>query len=113
MADLYKDRNWVDLSQYRGPITRCNQCNIENRMSGRSCLRCLDKGFTAQCLACKGTGLRTMGSVWDGGRSQHTSPCDMCGGKGCFPVPKPKDWVDEITVDTQSTQPVDDTKLTV
>jgi len=28
----------------------------------------------------------TAGSVWDGGRSNYTSTCNPCGGKGVFPA---------------------------
>ena len=118
MPNFSKDPNFIDLSQYKGPVSRCNQCNVEQRMSGRSCTRCLDRGFVAKCLACDGKGLRTMGSVWDGGQSQYTSPCGICGGKGVFPASKPKDWVDEITVDVTDSvhdpaQVVDESKVTV
>jgi DnaJ-class molecular chaperone len=102
-----RDPNKLDLSQFRGPVRRCPLCNIENKLAGRSCKNCLDRGFVAECLNCKTTGLQTSGTVWDGGRSEHRSTCGPCGGKGYFPVNRPADWKDEFT--DSSTQTIDTT----
>ena len=91
------NNNTTDLAQYRGPVSRCPMCNIQATMQGRSCKLCFDRKFVAQCLRCKGTGLQTQGSVWDGGQTEHRSTCGACGGSGYFPVKKPKDWSDDIT----------------
>lgn len=88
--------NTVDLDQFKGAVKRCPLCNVESTMRGRACTLCFDRKFVAECLRCKGTGLQSQGTVWDGGQSEHRSTCSACGGSGYFPAPKPKDWKDEV-----------------
>ena len=45
----------------------------------------MSRGYVAVCLNCDGTGLHTAKSVWDG-KSDHTSTCNLCGGRGLFPA---------------------------
>lgn len=91
--------NSININQYKGLVEPCPLCYrhtpdaaLDALMSGKSCRLCFGKTFIAHCLNCHSTGLFTGGSVWDGGRSQHTSTCGPCGGNGVFPAPKPADW---------------------
>lgn len=78
--------NSMDLSQYKGVIRVCEFCKPEETLLGRSCQWCMAQGYLAHCLHCAGSGKVTSGSVWDGGRSNYTSVCGPCGGKGVFPA---------------------------
>lgn len=78
--------NSMDLSQHKGPIRICEFCKPEEQLLGRSCQWCMAQGHLATCLNCRGQGKTTSGSVWDGGRSQYTAVCGICGGKGIFPA---------------------------
>lgn len=80
------DPNAINLSQYKGCISPCIYCKPEETLLGRACTWCLSHGYLAHCLNCNGSGKVTAGSVWDGGRSQYTSVCNPCGGKGVFPA---------------------------
>jgi len=80
------DPNAIKLSEYKGDISRCRYCTADERMLGRACTRCMGQGYLATCLNCRGTGKFTGSSVWDGGRSSHTSTCNICGGQGTFPA---------------------------
>jgi len=80
------DPNAINLSEYKGSIAPCRYCRPEETLLGRTCQYCLGQGHLAQCLNCHGTGKFTGGSIWDGGRSTHTSTCNICGGKGTFPA---------------------------
>lgn len=91
--------NSFQIDKYKGPVDPCPLCYnkspnaaLDALMSGKSCRLCFGKGFIAQCLNCHSTGQHTAGSVWDGGRSSHTSVCAPCGGTGVFPAPKPAGW---------------------
>ena len=94
--------NSIDLSKFKGPITPCPFCNTgrakskgaELTLQHRACVECMGNGFIAKCLNCE-DGLHTEGAVWDGGKTSHTSVCNMCGGRGHFPARRPKDWKDE------------------
>lgn len=94
--------NTLDLSKYRGEVRKCPLCSgqtpsavMDALTSGRACKLCLGQKFVAMCKNCDGTGQFKGSTVWDGGRSQHMSTCTPCGGKGVYPVRKPKDWVDQ------------------
>jgi hypothetical protein len=78
--------NNIDLVQHKGPVRACEYCRPEEVLLGRACTWCLGNFFLATCLNCHGEGKVTAGSVWDGGRSQYTSVCGICGGKGIFPA---------------------------
>ena len=100
--------NSLDLSKYRGKISPCPVCSkrsdaakVEALMSAKACKTCFGQGFVATCTNCKGTGMFSGSTVWDGGRSEHRSTCTPCGGAGMFPVKKPVDWVDEKPVGTE------------
>src|ERR1035437_5398030 len=80
-----RDPNSLDLSIYKGDIRICPFCKPLDRLSGRSCPFCMSRGYVAACLNCDGTGLCTAKSIWDG-KSDHSSTCNMCGGKGLFPA---------------------------
>lgn len=93
------NENSMNLDKYRGPVDPCPLCYsrtpnaaLDAMMSGKSCRLCFGKGFIAHCLNCHSTGQHTTGSIWDGGRSSHTSVCAPCGGNGVFPASKPADW---------------------
>jgi hypothetical protein len=94
--------NSLDLSKYRGKISPCPVCSkrsdaakVEALMAAKACKTCFGQGFVAACTNCKGTGMFSGSTVWDGGRSEHRSTCPPCGGAGMFPIKKPVDWVDE------------------
>jgi hypothetical protein len=79
------DPNSINLSDYKGDIRICPFCKPLDRLGGRACNQCMSRGYVAVCLNCDGTGLHTAKSVWDG-KSDHTSTCNLCGGKGLFPA---------------------------
>jgi DnaJ-class molecular chaperone len=100
--------NSLDLSKYRGTVKPCPVCSsrsdaakLEALMSAKACKVCFGHGFVAMCINCKGTGMFSGSTVWDGGRSEHKSTCTPCGGAGMFPVKRPADWVDEQPVPVQ------------
>ena len=91
--------NTLDISKYRGPVSPCPLCStlsdaakLDAMSSGRVCNLCLGRKFIAHCLNCHGTGQFAGTTVWDGGRSPHTSTCTPCGGTGVFAVAQPADW---------------------
>lgn len=86
MATIQINDNTMDLRQYKGAVEPCKYCRPEETILGRACQWCMSQGYLAACLNCKGTGKVTAGAVWDGGRSQHTSTCHPCSGKGFFPA---------------------------
>ena len=79
------DPNSINLADYKGDIRVCPFCKPLDRLSGRACNQCMSRGYVAVCLNCDGTGLHTAKSVWDG-KSDHTSTCNLCGGRGLFPA---------------------------
>jgi hypothetical protein len=88
--------NTVNLQQYKGAIKPCPLCAqltpdaaLDALTRGRACRLCFDKKWVAVCLNCDGTGQYKGKTVWDGGRSDHTSTCTPCGGNGVFPANKP------------------------
>lgn len=78
--------NSTDLAQHKGPVRICEFCKPEETLLGRACQWCMSNGYLATCLNCRGQGKTTSGSAWDGGRSQYTAVCGICGGKGIFPA---------------------------
>ena len=108
--------NTLDLSQYRGEIKRCPLCSqrtpdaaLDALTSGKSCKLCMSQGFVAMCTNCKGTGQFSGRTVWDGGRSEHTSVCTPCGGVGVFATKRPENWADPLPVEpevVENTTPV-------
>ena len=78
--------NGADLSKYKGRVRPCEFCKPEETLLGRSCQWCMSNHFLSECLNCKGSGKVTSGSVWDGGRSDYTAVCGICGGRGIFPA---------------------------
>ena len=93
--------NNLDLGKYRGEVRRCPLCGsrtpsaaVDAMTSGRACRMCFGHGFVAVCTNCAGTGQYKGTSVWDGGRSEHTSTCTPCGGQGVYATRKPASWVD-------------------
>jgi hypothetical protein len=80
--------NTINMSEHRGEVEPCKFCRKEETLLGRACGWCFGSGYTAKCLNCDGTGLETAGSVWDGGKSKHSSTCNICGGKGMLPARK-------------------------
>lgn len=106
--------NEINLAEYRGEIKRCPLCTsrtpdaaLDALTSGRTCRLCLGQTFVAMCKLCDGKGQQTDKSIWDGGRSNHTSTCGPCGGSGVFPVKRPENWVDaDADADADSTDMV-------
>jgi hypothetical protein len=95
------NNNSMDLSLYRGEVRPCPLCSnltpiakLDRLSSGKVCTMCLGNGYIAMCKNCDGTGQYSGRTVWDGGRSEHKSTCNPCGGKGAFPARKPAGWVD-------------------
>ena len=93
--------NEINLAQYKGEVKPCPLCGQRSRsaaveliLSGKACVLCMDQKFVAICTNCDGSGIFRGRTVWDGGRSEHSSTCSPCGGKGVFPTRRPKDWVD-------------------
>src|ERR1700733_2999795 len=91
--------NSIQIDKYKGPVDPCPLCYhkspdaaLDALMSGKACRLCFGKKFIAHCLNCHSTGQHVAGSVWDGGKTSHTSVCAPCGGTGVFPAPKPADW---------------------
>lgn len=99
--------NTIDLSKYRGTITRCPHCSFaakpnadsivaERITLGKACATCLGHGFVARCINCDGTGLfKGSAMAFGGGDVPHTSACNYCGASGYFAVRQPANWVDE------------------
>jgi hypothetical protein len=93
---MHINDNTVNLQQYKGEVKPCPLCSgrtpdaaLDALTSGRACKLCFGKQFVAMCLNCDGTGQFRGRTVWDGGRSEHTSTCTPCGGSGVFPASKP------------------------
>ena len=84
--------NHVDVKRYRGPVRVCEFCsNATLPLPLRTnCKFCLTRGYVAQCLNCDGTGSKTLAAVWDGGASEHSATCAICGGTGVLPATKPE-----------------------
>ena len=78
--------NSISMAQYKGEVRPCPFCKPLDKLSGAACRWCLSQGYVAMCLNCNGTGSETRGAVWDGGKTQHSSTCNQCGGKGVFPA---------------------------
>jgi uncharacterized UBP type Zn finger protein len=104
--------NTMNLAQYRGEVRACPLCSnrtpnaaLDALTSGKVCKLCLGHKFVAICLNCGGTGQCKGRSVWDGGRSEHTSTCMPCGGSGVFPVNRPENWADPAPNKTVETAP--------
>lgn len=85
MATQPINNNTMDLAQFRGPVRKCPFCLPDQIALRSACSKCFGQGFIAHCLNCDGTGQFKGASVWDGGRSSHTSTCTPCGGLGFFP----------------------------
>jgi hypothetical protein len=78
--------NSIDLKQFKGEVKPCPFCRPEEVLLGRACQHCMGNFHIATCKNCNGTGKETNASVWDGGRSKHTSTCNPCAGRGYFPA---------------------------
>jgi len=112
--------NSLDLSKYRGQVKRCPLCGnrtpnaaLDALTSGKSCKLCFGKMFVATCLNCDGTGQFKGRTVWDGGRSEHTSVCTPCGGSGVFPVKQPADWQDDAATPAGGPVPIESATVPV
>ena len=95
--------NSLDLAQYKGMVKPCPLCSrrspdaaMDALTSGKSCRLCLGHQFVATCTNCDGTGQFKGRTVWDGGRSEHTSVCTPCGGTGVFATRKPDNYVEPV-----------------
>jgi hypothetical protein len=107
--------NSLDLSRYRGKITRCPVCQPVNKSKeqtdavrmeritlGKACLVCLGRGFVAICKNCGGDGIyKGSASAFGGGDVPHHSTCNPCSGTGMFAVNQPADWKDDTPVAAQ------------
>lgn len=98
---MHVNDNAINLADYKGTVKPCPICSTRTKsaamdtlMSGRACKVCLGHGYVADCKNCGGTGLYKGRTVWDGGRSEHTSTCTPCGGQGVFATKKPDNWVE-------------------
>jgi hypothetical protein len=113
--------NSMDLAAHKGPVKRCPLCSartpsavLDSLTSGKTCKLCLGHGYVSSCLNCGGTGQQRGRSVWDGGRSEHTSTCTPCGGTGAYATRKPANWVEPVElVEPTETKVVDNVAITV
>jgi len=76
----------MNLSDYRGPVSKCGLCLPNQGVSHVFCQHCFDRGYVALCLNCDGKG-KTVVSV-GGSVGTMESTCNLCGGKGHFPASK-------------------------
>lgn len=93
--------NAVNISQYRGPVSRCRMCRNSDPAALPEqkgfCKFCLGFGYVAACLNCDGKGLVGGGNVWgNAGKSDYHSTCNICGGTGLIPA-KAADFVEPST----------------
>ena len=101
------NNNSMDVASYRGEIKRCPLCSSQSPdaafdalNSGKACRMCMGHKFIAICTNCDGTGQFKGSTIWDGGKSPHTSTCTPCGGTGVFPTKKPANWVESKAVES-------------
>ncbi len=97
----------MPISDFYGKKSRCH-CTNDDPSTPMPCERCYCRGYTAECLSCKGAGQTVVPVA--GGSGEMKSTCSICGGKGRFGVPKPADW-DILhpaeTADVETTAPVE------
>jgi hypothetical protein len=100
--------NEINLQSYKGPIRACPLCSnrppnaaLDALLSGKACSLCLGHKFVSTCLNCDGTGVYKGRTVWDGGKSEHSSTCTPCGGKGVYATKKPDDWQEPAPVEAK------------
>jgi len=104
------EQAYVEVHNYRGPVRPCEHCRgAEKPPELRSyCKFCMTNGYVAECLNCNGHGIKTSKDGWGGGLDQNY-PCNICGGNGCLPTPKPSsiETVTSPTLTPKSTEPAD------
>ena len=84
--------NHINVAKYRGPVTKCPHCSNATLPGPLQtfCKFCFTRGYIAQCLKCDGSGMISAKDPW-GSNSDQGSTCDICGGAGCLPSPKPEE----------------------
>lgn len=95
----------LKLSDYRGKVSKCH-CTNSDPETPMPCNACFCRGYTAECLACKGSGQNIVPVA--GGSGEMKSTCSVCGGKGKFGVNKPTDWDITHPADVSDSEPIEE-----
>jgi len=93
----------LTIKDYHGAVKKCH-CSNSDPETPMTCNVCFCRGYTAECLACKGKGQTVVPVA--GGSGEMLSTCSACGGKGFYGVNKPTDWDILHPVEVETPAPV-------